>query len=107
MSTKPTGKSIAAFRDRITIGARLECIENTRVPERIGFTVTVTRPGKTRVNAKGPGGENMIWTFPARVSDVVALTDDAITYRSGRFGDLITWKVLPGDATAIVSGIPA
>lgn len=95
MSIKPTRKSIDAFRDRLVEGVRIECIENTRTPVRVGAVATVTKPGKSRIGMSEPDRPgNPVLTFPARVSDVVALTDDSITYRSGRFGDLITWKVL-------------
>lgn len=93
MSIKPTGKSIAEFRERIIIGTRLECVQNTSVPERVGAVVEVTALEGKVFRTRSDRGR-AVWNFPSRVSDVVALTDDSITYRSGCFGDLITWKVV-------------
>lgn len=96
MSIKPTGKLIAEFRERLVEGVRIECLENTLIPDRVGAVATVVKPGKTVFQMHEEKRGHTHWKFPARVSDVVALSDNTITYRKGRFGDLITWEISNG-----------
>lgn len=90
----PTAKSIAAFRDRLTAGARVKCLENTYIPERAGLVATVATPGKTSIRLDAAGATSWM-NFPARVRDVVALTRNTITYRIEHRGEnTCTWEIL-------------
>lgn len=88
-AVKITGKNIAAFWARAEVGTQMECVENTYIPSRAGLQVTVTRPGKTTIGC----GRGYNINPPKRVSDVVALTEDSITYKlAHREGHTVTWK---------------
>lgn len=94
-AVKITGKSIAEFWARIETGTVLECTENTCLPERVGQRWTVTRPGKTSIIATMPEGGRARLNPPTRASDVIALTDDSITYKiEHREGHTATWKLV-------------
>ena len=97
-----TGKTLAAFKDRIEVGDELRCLDNSYIPSREGGVLTVLQ--KTTNVIMGTfagdalpdtfGGYGIRW--PARVSDVVDLSADRITYRiPDRAGHTATWERLP------------
>jgi len=93
---KVTGKSIAAFYERMTVGAVVECLENTYIPSRAGMRGTVSRPGKTSIGLAFTGVNGYRMSRPQRVSDVLELTEDTITYRMAeREGHTVTWRIVP------------
>lgn len=103
-----TGKSLAAFRDRLTTGTRLRCIENTYIPHRAGLEAIVTKPGKSTVRLQATTSTGNIeaggtcWMSPpTRVRDVLAMTEDAITYLidpATRGDHKATWRILPAES---------
>lgn len=88
-----TGKSIAAFWSRVAFGTRMTCLDNTFHSHRA--TGVVTKPGKTSLRLTTWEGRHFWLNPPKRVSDVIALTHDTITYRIGNDHHTATWRIDP------------
>lgn len=94
-AVKVSGKSIAAFYERMGVGAQVECIENTYIPSRAGIVGTVLRPGKTSLDLEVAGVRGYQMSTPRRVSDVLEMTDDTIKYNlESRDGHTVTWRIV-------------
>lgn len=87
-----TRKTIDAFWKRCEAGARLTCLDNTFRPRPEGIH-HVTRPGKTSVHLVDQDGHDFWLSPPRRVSDVLELDGDTITYRIGRDDHTATWRI--------------
>lgn len=108
---KPTRASIDRWMARLVNGVWLRCDRNDRLPVRAGFVGVVAPPlyrgdrsrSRRSVQQRDPvtrrlTGEQFVLRVPPRVGDVVSVTEDEITYRSGgRVDALVTWVILPGE----------
>ncbi len=98
-AVKVSGKSIAAFYARWAPGAVVECVDHTFRADSIGITATVTNSSNKSyirmelIKDGKPVGSGL--TPPKKVSDVVALTEDSITYRIWAGDDnTATWRIV-------------
>lgn len=93
---KVTGKSIAAFYERLQPGVRIECIENTYRPAAVGISGRVLRSNKSTVTfGRDDNGEEGAIFRPSHVGSVRSVTDDAITYdHVRRDGHTVTWRIV-------------
>jgi hypothetical protein len=95
-AVKVTGKSIAAFYERLQPGVRIECTENTYRPAAAGIGGQVLRSNKSTVTFRRDdnGTEGAIFR-PGRVGIVRSITDDSITYDLARHaGHTATWRIV-------------
>lgn len=69
------------LRDRLTAGTVLTVESNSKRPEVVGHTRTITHPGKTRILGYANGDEDGVQfriALPSRVRDVEWLDDNRV-----------------------------
>lgn len=71
-------------RELLAGAAVIECTENTYIPNRAGLRLSLSKVGKTVADGEQLTGERAGEPFrlelPLRVKDIVAVSDDAVTY---------------------------
>lgn len=90
-------RELAAFKARIQAGTTLVCVENTYSAahgfDRSGLVATIVKAGKN-VHDATMNGKTYRMSMPTRASDVVALSEDTITYKVGRDDHTVTWRIV-------------
>jgi hypothetical protein len=90
-------RALSAVAERLVVGTRLECLENTYIPSRAGAILTITRQGK-RVFDGELGGKTYRMELKPRLRMLDANT---FTHPVGRVNGIehsVTWRIL-GRAT--------
>ena len=52
---RPTGAAIKATLEGLRPGTYLRCVQNDRVPQRVGMIVEVVKPGRTTITVRVDG----------------------------------------------------
>ncbi len=105
---RPTGAAIKATLEGLRPGTYLRCVQNDRVPQRVGMIVEVVKPGRTTITVRVdglpdeqvPGTRSPITldsTFhlspPKRVTYWDHASEAGLTYRLDGT-DVVKWSVL-------------
>lgn len=102
MSTR-TPNALDRLRERLTVGAVLDCVANTALPDRVGTTRTITATTRTRVTATWSRDDRIItMPLPTRVGDVEWLSADTVRWPLNTAGDTVTFRLVPATMTVRV-----
>jgi hypothetical protein len=91
-------KVLQPFKQRLQVGTVLRCVENTyslsHGIDRSGKLATITKTGVNVFSAE-MDGKTYGMSFPVRKSDVIAESEDRVTYKVGRGEHTVTWEIVP------------